>query len=396
MKLLLLFCFLCLGVFGFAQERCISKALAGHPSGAPSKAVQEAEAFQRKEVTQNKISEDAVIRIPVVVHVLYHNNTQNISDEQILSGIQALNRDFRRRNADAAKTPEQFRRLAADVQIEFFLARSNPQGQATTGIERKAVAREAWLADDRMKHGLLGGIDAWDGRSYLNIWICNLAGGSGYATEPGSDPQADGIVINYSAFGTINTAAPFNMGRTTVHEVGHWLGLKHIWGDTQCGDDGIDDTPQQSFFTRGCPAEFRSSCNNGEAGDMFMNYMDYTNDDCMNLFTLGQRQRMRAALYEGGPRVSLLQSRGLETPWMAESPLGLPAALLYPNPATASITLQTDAAQVGKTVTLANSQGQVIRSERILSTQQTINLQMLKPGVYFLKGESFLHKFVKL
>jgi hypothetical protein len=282
------------------------------------------------------------------------------------------------------------------VQIEFFLARSGPQGGPTSGIERKASSREAWLADDRMKHSSLGGLDGWDSRSYLNIWICNLAGGSGYATVPGSDPKVDGIVIDYAAFGTINTAAPFNMGRTAVHEVGHWLGLKHIWGDTQCGDDGVDDTPQQGFFTKGCPTELRSSCNNSATGDMFMNYMDYTNDECMNLFTLGQRQRMRAAFSEGGQRVSLLQSRGLEEPWMTESPLALPTAAVYPNPATAGITLQTDVAMVGKNVVLVNGQGHIIRVERIVSTQQTINLQVLKPGVYFLKGEGFLHKFIKL
>jgi hypothetical protein len=186
------------------------------------------------------------------------------------------------------------------------------------------------------------------------------------------------------------------MGRTAVHEAGHWLGLKHIWGDTQCGDDGVDDTPQQGFFTRGCPTELRNSCNNSATGDMFMNYMDYTNDDCMNLFTLGQRQRMRAAFSEGGRRVSLLQSRGLEEPWMTESPLALPPVAVYPNPATTSITLQTDAALLQKNVTLLSSQGQVIRIERILSPQHTIHLQALKPGVYFLKGENFLHKFVKL
>ena len=204
------------------------------------------------------------------------------------------------------------------------------------------------------------------------------------------------MVIQYNAFGTIHTAAPFNLGRTAVHEVGHWLGLKHIWGDQTCGDDGVNDTPQQGFFTKGCPSDQRSSCNNGPAGDMFMNYMDYTNDDCMNLFTLGQRQRMRAAFAKGGPRASFLQSRGLQEPWTTEALLPLTEAALYPNPAQDRLTLQTENEQVGKTVNFLNSHGQIIRVERITSPQQTFSVQQLKPGVYFLKGEGFLHKFIKL
>ncbi len=390
MKLFILLCVLFTSATSFAQERCAALLI------AKANTLRQDAASPALANGEKPVPEEGVIHIPVVVHVLYHNTQQSISDAQIKSGLQALNRDFRRRNADTVNTPEPFRRLAADVQIEFFLARSGPQGQPTTGIERRASMREVWLADDRMKYASQGGLDAWDSRSYLNIWICNLAGGSGYASAPGGDADTDGLVIHYNAFAPSNTPSPFNMGRTAVHEAGHWLGLKHIWGDQPCGDDGIDDTPQQGFFTKGCPTTLRSSCNNSGAGDMFMNYMDYTDDACMNLFTAGQRQRMRSAFYQGGSRASLLSSRGLEEPWISELPPPAPTAALYPNPASHSITLQTDGGQIGKTFTLVNNQGQLIRTERITAPSQTIEIQTLKPGVYFLKGAGFQHKFVKL
>jgi hypothetical protein len=281
------------------------------------------------------------------------------------------------------------------VQIEFYLATADPLGRATSGIVRKQTARNGWMADDKMKRSSTGGDDAWDSKSYLNIWIVNLIGGSGYSSVPGSAAETDGIVINFGAFGTINTAAPFNMGRTAVHEVGHWLGLKHIWGDASCGDDGVEDTPTQSFFTTGCPSGFRSSCNNGTAGDMYMNYMDYTNDNCMNLFTEGQRNRMRSLFAAGGPRASLLQSKGLNEPWLNESP-ALPVALLYPNPAREEITIQVGSASLGKRIHLYNSQGQLLKVETVVSMLQIINITNLKAGVYFLKGEGYLQRFIKL
>lgn len=380
-----------------AQERCATAVYLDSKKGsAYEQAIKAAENFLRLSASQKTASEEVIFRIPIVVHVLYRNSVENISDAAIRSGIAALNRDFRRKNADSTATPLQFRHLAADVQIEFYLATATPAGRATTGIERKATNRQVWMADDKIKRSATGGLDAWDSKSYLNIWIGNLTGASGFATPPGGDASVDGVVIQYSAFGTLGTAAPYNNGRTVVHEVGHWLGLKHIWGDTQCGDDGVDDTPQQGFFTKGCPTEFRSSCNNSPAGDMYMNYMDYTNDNCMNLFTLGQRQRMRASLAAGGPRTSLLLSRGLNQPWLAEAPLMTTEANLYPNPVRDHFTLQTESSLTGKSVRLFNSQGQEVGAERITVPQQRFEVSSLKPGVYFLKGEGFAYRFIKL
>lgn len=390
MKTVFTFLSFCLYFGTAAQTRCAivdnTKALPSAISGIILKTSSD----------QKSIVDTAVIRIPVVVHVLYNNAQQNISDAQIKSGIEALNRDFRRRNADSVNTPSPFKNVAADVQIEFYLAASDPLGWKTTGIVRRQTSRLGWTAEDKMKKSLQGGDDAWDSKSYLNIWVVNLIGGSGYASLPGSAAENDGVVINFSVFGTLNTVAPFNMGRTAVHEVGHWLGLKHIWGDAACGDDGVDDTPTQGFFTKGCPSGFRSSCNSNPAGDMFMNYMDYTDDACMNLFTNGQRKKMRSLFAAGGWRESLLQSRGLSEALAEELALPIASPSIYPNPASDKVTLQTSASLLGKKVLLLNGQGQLQKTILIEASQQIISVASLKPGIYFLKGENFTQRLIKL
>ncbi|RYZ61105.1 MAG: T9SS type A sorting domain-containing protein [Chitinophagaceae bacterium] len=383
--------------FSRAQERCgVTATDAGNIADAQN--IRKAETFLRNKAVARTVAGNDVIRIPVVVHVLYNQPSQNISDAQIQSGLDALNRDFRMRNADTVNTPQRFRHLAADVMIEFYLAKSDPRGRATTGINRKHTSRGGWAPDDKIKLSVQGGLDGWDSKSYLNIWIGNIVGSSGYATVPGSAAATDGIVINTNAFGTINTVAPFNMGRTAVHEVGHWLGLKHIWGDTQCGDDGVDDTPRQGYFTKGCPTGFRSSCSNGEEGDMYMNFMDYTNDACMSLFTLGQGQRMRAAFADGGPRASIISSRGLQEPYLAEAemPVVKTETALFPNPATDKITVTVGSDLLGKQASIYNQNGQLQQVVILQTTQQSISIAALKPGLYFVKADGLLQKFIKL
>ena len=399
MRTLFLFVLIQISFFSRAQERCVTAAYldASRAAGTTDALnIRKAETFQKNKSYLRSVADDEIIRIPVVVHVLYNYPSQNISDAQIQSGLEALNRDFRMRNADTMNTPKRFRYLAADVAIEFYLAKSDPRGRATTGINRKYTSRLGWASDDKIKLSSQGGLDGWDSKQYLNIWIGNIAGSSGYATVPGSAAATDGIVINTNAFGTINTVAPFHLGRTTVHEIGHWLGLKHIWGDTQCGDDAVDDTPRQGFFTKGCPTDFRTSCDNGEQGDMYMNYMDYTNDDCMNLFTLGQRQRMRAAFAEGGPRASLLNSRGFQEPYLQEAATPVPESTVYPNPASDKITFVVNSTMIGKRINIYSCNGQLQQVETIQSNQQTINIASLKRGLYFLKAEGFLQKIIKL
>jgi hypothetical protein len=289
------------------------------------------EAFTKQHISTpaNNISnrmEGNVIKIPVVVHVLYHSPTEKISDAQVQSQIEVLNRCFRHRNADSVKTPLYFKSLAADVEIEFQLATSDIRSRSTTGIIRKYTPITKWGFDDKMKFSANLGDDGWDSKSYLNIWVCNMDKLAGYSSLPGSDATKDGLVIDFDAFSTINPGSGYDLGKTAVHEIGHWLGLKHLWGDENCGDDGVSDTPKQASYTSGCPSAIRITCGNGPNGDMYMNYMDFTSDACINLFTKGQKARMRALFETGGFRNAILTSKGLDRPLIFESPLPSMAA----------------------------------------------------------------------
>ncbi len=255
--------------------------------------------------------------IPVVVHVLYNTSAQNISDAQIESQIDVLNEDFRRKNADVSTTPAAFEPLVADARIQFELATTDPDGNPTDGITRTETPKTSFSATlDDAKSAATDGVDPWLRDEYLNIWVCpeivNDLGNSllGYAQFPGGPADTDGVVILHSAFGTTGTAAaPFNLGRTTTHEVGHWLNLRHIWGDDgdACsGSDFVADTPNQGGPNYGKPAFPSVSCSNGPNGDLFMNYMDYVDDDTMVMFTAGQVARMHAAL--DGPRINIGRS----------------------------------------------------------------------------------------
>jgi Pregnancy-associated plasma protein-A len=239
-------------------------------------------------------------RIPVVVHVIANSESDDISDRQIESQMAVLNRDFRLRNPDRSRIPAPFKCLAVDSMIEFELATLDPAGNETSGITRTRSSRRSFAADDSMKTARGGGIAPWPTDRYLNIWVCTLTGGLlGYAQFPGGPSATDGVVILNTAFGTTGTARePFDMGRTTTHEIGHFFNLRHIWGDREdCrGDDFVDDTPGAMMPNYGKPAFPSISCGNGPSGDMFMNYMDYVDDDSMHMFSMGQVARMHATL----------------------------------------------------------------------------------------------------
>jgi hypothetical protein len=255
-----------------------------------------------------------IITIPVVVHVIYKNSSQNISDAQIFSQIDILNEDFRMNNSDASSVPSAFAGAAADCEIEFCLAVRDPNGNVTTGITRTYTTTSSFSGYTSMKYSSTGGQDAWNTSEYLNIWVCNLASGLlGFATFPGGNSSTDGVVCDYAYFGNTGTAtSPYDLGRTATHEVGHWLNLYHIWGDSYCGNDYVSDTPKHEESNYGCPSyPHASSCSGtGSSGEMFMNYMDYTNDACMFMFSTGQKNRMRATL--NGSRSSLLSSLGCQ------------------------------------------------------------------------------------
>ena len=262
------------------------------------------------------LSDQEVITIPVVVHVLHTGQPigtgLNISMNQIQSQIDVLNEDFRRLNANAVNTPAVFQGVAEDPKIEFVLACVDPNGNPTNGVVRVQTDVNVFSLElNDIKFNNLGGSDSWPTERYLNIWVASRIEDAlqrdllGYAQFPemmASNPETDGIVVKTTAFGREeNVASPFHQGRTATHEVGHWLNLRHIWGDDFCGDDLVADTPTQEWFTQGCPQHPQSSCG---SHDMFMNYMDYTNDACMNIFTQGQTDRMRALFAPGGVRES--------------------------------------------------------------------------------------------
>lgn len=260
----------------------------------------------------------APIVIPVVVHVIFKEDAQNISDAQIQSQIDVLNRDYMRANSDISGVPSIFQASIGNPRLQFRLATRDPQGNATAGITRTHTDRDSFdgprqdgTSDDFMKFTAKGGHDAWNRDQYLNVWVCRITPPVlGYATFPGEAANVDGVVITFTAFGSSGTAAsPFDLGRTLTHEVGHWLNLFHIWGDdngTCLGSDQADDTPNQGDATAGCRTAPPTSCG---GKNMSVNYMDYSDDACMFMFTAGQVARIEATM--AGARFSLTSSSAL-------------------------------------------------------------------------------------
>lgn len=314
-----LLCFLLMGVSSFAQRNCgsmdyLAQQILENPQHQEN--LDQLERFTNNFILdhQNKALSGGVATIPVVVHVVYNTSSQNISLSQIQSQIDVLNDDFRRMNADAGNTPGDFVGVAADTDIEFCLI----------DVTRTSTSVSSFGTNNSVKSASSGGADAWDRDQYLNIWICNIGGGIlGYAQFPGGAAATDGVVLDYRYVGTTGTAtAPFHLGRTATHEVGHWLNLRHIWGDGGCSvDDNVSDTPPAggpNYTGSPCTYPGPNSCRpKGKNGgpddyDMFQNYMDYSDDGCMNLFTQGQKSRMWAAL--NGSRSSLLAAACDGTP----------------------------------------------------------------------------------
>jgi hypothetical protein len=277
-------------------------------------------------------------RIPVVVHVIHNGEPlgtgTNISDEQILSQIDVINKDFNRLNADAISTPPEFAAVAGSMNVEFVLALRDPFGLPTTGIVRVNGGRTSWSVSQENEFKALS---YWPAEDYLNIWVLNLSGGFiGYAQFPVSDmpgleeyqdglATTDGVVIDYKAFGSVDYGSfdldpSYNKGRTLTHELGHFFGLRHIWGDQLCGTDYVDDTPEQRNETIGCPTHPSATTCTTTLNKMFQNYLDYTDDACMNLFTAGQVVRMQLILDNPAVprRNSLLSSPGLLPPNCSE------------------------------------------------------------------------------
>lgn len=335
-------------------------------------------------------STTGTVIIPVVVHVLYNTAAQNISDAQVQSQIDVLNADYQKMNTDASNTPGIYAGLVANVGVQFVLAKRTPTGAVTTGIIHKSTKVSSWSTNDAVKNSKRGGDDAWNSSQYLNLWACNLGQGLlGYAQFPGGAASTDGVVILYSAFGsraqypagTYTTS--YDLGRTATHEVGHWLNLRHIWGDDNgacTGSDLVADTPNQGSENYGCPAFPHVSCSN--SGDMSMNYMDYVDDKCMYMFSTGQSGRMNAVFASGGPRAAILTSPGATALRQA----ALSAVSFYPNPASEILTLNVpdgaDASQY--TVRIYDLRGHEMTQVRYDSRRGQVQVEALPKGLYYV------------
>jgi pregnancy-associated plasma protein-A len=245
---------------------------------------------ERRRDSRVDLKKAKIVIIKTVVNVVYKTDDQNISDAQIRSQFTAMNKDFRATNPDRNQTPAPWVGLVTDSRLKFKLVK----------VTRTKTTKNGFTTDDAVKKASTGGIAPFNPKTHLNLWVAALTGGLlGYAQFPGGPPASDGVVINYQAFGTIGTAqAPFHKGRTATHEVGHYFNLRHIWGDTpDCsGSDMVADTPNCAGPNFGTPTWPVVTCNNGPNGDMFMNYMDYTDDPAMFMFSSQQVLRMRTAL----------------------------------------------------------------------------------------------------
>ncbi len=278
-----------------SQRGCASQeVLAAQMKADPTLALRmsKIEAFTENAMLTGRLV-NGKVEIPVVVNVLYRTAAENISLAQIQSQIDVLNEDFNATNADFGSVPALFSGVKANVGITFVLQ----------NVVRKSTKTTSWSTNDAMKGGTKG-IAPTTPTTVLNMWSCNMGGGIlGYAQFPGGSSATDGVVIDNNAFGRTGTVSGvYNLGRTATHEVGHWMNLRHIWGDASCGSDMVSDTPTHDTANYGVPAYPHYSTCTGTPVEMTMNYMDYTDDRGMYMFTNGQKSRMDALFVTGGAR----------------------------------------------------------------------------------------------
>lgn len=356
----------------------------------------------------------AVVTVPVVVHVLYKNATQNISDTQIQSQLTVLNNDFRKLNSDFSTiVPAEFQPYGANLEIAFCLATKDPNGAATTGIIRKSVASS--FNFDNNYYTPSGDL-AWDTHKYLNIWVGSFTDNTllGWAYLPDAIDatiggyKIDGLCIGYKYFGTTGTAtAPYNKGRTATHEIGHYFGLLHPWGDdgSVCGDatndDGVLDTPGTNNSYFGCPTfpDFNNVCDTTTYpnGAMYMNFMDYVDDSCMAFFTSGQKVITSNTL--SGPRAGLLNSNACSILSTNEVEK-IEQIKIFPNPSSQFIAIASSEITVDEVEIFDNS-GKLVLSKNSLKNQELVDVKKLTPGLYYvrmynkgnlLKSDKFIKK----
>lgn len=392
MKKILLTLVSILSLSAYGQRTCgtdkkMAEFFAANPEAAANRTALKDFLVNNKSQLNRKAG---VITIPVVVHVLYSNATMNISDAQIASQMKVLNDDFRKLNADfSTAVPTVFQGVAADMELAFCLATKKPDGSATTGIERKSVASGFNFDDNYYKSS---GLPSWDTTKYLNIWVGNISAGYlGWAYLPdnagGSD---DGLAIGYKYFGTTGTVvSPYNKGRTATHEIGHYFGLNHIWGDeedscgTSLGDDGCADTPATKEPYYGAPTfpTNQYACTTTSNGSMFMNYMDYVNDNKMAMFTNNQKTITQNTM--AGPRASLLNSNSCS--FLAVDDVEKANSIsLFPNPAVNYISIASPLVKINE-VEIFGNDGRLVKRANIKNETDKIDVKSLPVGTYFVR-----------
>jgi hypothetical protein len=356
---------------------------------------------------------NSIITIPVVVHVVYKNAKQNIPDSQIVRQIAILNECYSLTNPNYSNVRPIFDSLGVDIGLRFCLAATDPLGNPTTGIVRKSAPSNAAFDPifnmDKVKSSTTNGDDPWPNDKYLNIWVCDMsfmgmAFVLGYATFPGTSPALDGVVIQSEYFGYDTAAAvTSNLGRTSVHEIGHFLGMRHIWADDDSGSSGqcdstdfVDDTPNQAAKSQTDCNTTINSCSNEAAywgaidpPDMVENYMDYSKDSCMALFTKGQKARMYSYLNTVPARVALTTSTV-----GCNNTVGINElkntfnnhVYVYPNPVNDVFHLNlTSITPQNLVCEIYNSNGQLVKTIKELDFQNKINVENFASGLYIVK-----------
>lgn len=367
--------------------------------------------------------------IPVVVHIVHYDNApeQNLHDSIILNQIDIMNDDYNRWNADTVNMRSDFDEIAGSPKILFKLASVDPNGNPTNGITRTSTAVSTFgdisiltqgnlSSVEAVKSTIDGGIDPWDQSRYMNIWICNIEiiGFTpllGYATPPANLPNwpggttagmKDGVVLQFQAVGSNNPndlllggATHEVLGRTATHEVGHYLGLRHIWGDGGCSQqDGVDDTPNALEQSEGCDTTANTcidNINGIDLPDMVENYMDYSDEGCQNSFTKGQVDLMKGVLEN--QRYDLVYNNPAS---VAKETLN---ASIYPNPTTNELNIQLDNGTI-KSVEIYNMHGQKLLTADQNNASVQMDVSGLTQGVYIVKvlngnGIGVVKRFVK-
>jgi hypothetical protein len=414
-KFLPLFVLLLTALVSDAQEKCTAATIqAAKLSNDPALAArrQAIEQYTRDWIAQHPdgIASRSLLTIPVVVHVVHAGEAigtgGNISDAQVLSQIDVLNLDYKNLNTDSMQSTHPFYPLVGNAGIQFCMASVDTAGNPTTGIDRiDGNARfgmttwpSATVIDATLKPATI-----WAPTRYLNLWVTTFSAGGedsstlGYATFPENHgTNTDGVVIKSNAFGTTGSVSGANAGgRTGTHEVGHYLNLRHVWGDQNCGDDSVADTPPQVTKNYGCPTfphNANNACGAGLNGEMYMNYMDYVDDPCMIMFSKGQAGRIQAAL--SGPRQSLLASTACGTVGIHDISY-VSRVSVYPNPASGSINVSVNVPLQNASIEIFNALGQKMMARDFVGSAQLMNLNVssFDAGLYSLVVTSEHQKY---